>query len=185
MHKIGGFAVKKQKWMKELLGILSTLILSLIVVSAVYFMVIRPVRVDGNSMNPTLNHNDYVLIVPRITDAKYGDVVVLHSHNSANSLYVKRVIATEGQTVDIDRTTGKIIVDGNVLEEDYILEENYTMGNAAFPQTVKSDHIFVLGDNRNNSNDSRFTALGQVDLQDVEGKVLFRIYPADRLGKVS
>ena len=90
-----------------------------------------------------------------------------------------------GQTVDIDRTTGKIIVDGNVLEEDYILEENYTLGNASFPQTVKSDHIFVLGDNRNNSNDSRFTALGQVDLQDVEGKVLFRIYPADRLGKVS
>ena len=184
MHKLGGFAVNKQKWMKELLSIVSTLIVSLIVVSAVYLMVIRPVRVDGSSMNPTLNHNDYVLIIPRITDVEFGDVVVLHNHNSADSLYVKRVIATEGQTVDIDRTTGEIIVDGNVLQEDYILEENYTLGNAAFPQTVEKGHIFVLGDNRNDSNDSRFTALGQVDMQDVEGKVLFRVYPVDRLGKV-
>ena len=177
--------MKKEKLIKELLSWLGTLTVSLVLVSFVYLLVIRPVRVDGNSMNPTLNNNDFVLIIPRVSEVNSRDVVVLQSNNKNASLYVKRVIATEGQTVDIDKVNGRIIVDGVSLRETYIMEDNYILGDVTYPQTVKQGHVFVLGDNRNHSTDSRFSSLGQVPVEDIEGKVIFRLSPIDKMGKVS
>ena len=98
---------------------------------------------------------------------------------------VKRVIATKGDTVDIDFSTGTVSVNGEVLEESYIAEPTTTQYDITFPQTVPEGCIFVMGDNRNHSTDSRYGQLGMVDTRYVIGKVLMRIFPFREIGTVS
>ena len=90
---------------------------------------------------------------------------------------VKRVIAVEGQTVDIDPYSGCVYVDGVMLEEEYIREPNYTVGDMQFPLTVEEGCVFLLGDNRNDSTDSRFTQCGQVDERYIMGKAVMLLIP--------
>lgn len=175
---------KKQGMVQECLAWGYALVASLMIVSLLYLFVIRPVRVDGSSMLPTLNNNDYVMIVPTYDSAQVGNIVVLQSKDANKNLYVKRIVATQGQQVDIEPLTGKLLVDGQPVDDSYTLEPNYTRGDVPFPQTVKEGFVFVMGDNRNHSTDSRFSSLGQVKLSDLEGKVIFRITPIDKFGKV-
>ena len=161
------------EWVQSLVG-------SVLVVVAIFTFVIRMMGVDGHSMLNTLQHGDRLLVVNSMLyhDYKYGDIVILRKNGVFDDdPIVKRVIAVEGQTVDIDFTEGIVYVDGEALEEDYIREPTYTAEGTEFPLTVPEGSIFVMGDNRNNSNDSRDYRLGTVDTRYVIGKAAFLIFP--------
>lgn len=161
------------EWVQSLVG-------SVLVVVAIFTFVIRMMGVDGHSMLNTLQHGDRLLVVNSMLyhDYKYGDIVILRKDGVFDDdPIVKRVIAVEGQTVDIDFAEGIVYVDGAALEEDYIREPTYTAEGTEFPLTVPEGSIFVMGDNRNGSSDSRDYRLGTVDTRYVIGKAAFLIFP--------
>ena len=161
------------EWVQSLVG-------SVLVVVAIFTFVIRMMGVDGHSMLNKLQHGDRLLVVNSMLyhDYKYGDIVILRKNGVFDDdPIVKRVIAVEGQTVDIDFTEGIVYVDGEALEEDYIREPTYTAEGTEFPLTVPEGSIFVMGDNRNGSSDSRDYRLGTVDTRYVIGKAAFLIFP--------
>ena len=161
------------EWVQSLVG-------SVLVVVAIFTFVIRMMGVDGHSMLNTLQRGDRLLVVNSMLyhDYKYGDIVILRKNGVFDDdPIVKRVIAVEGQTVDIDFTEGIVYVDGEALEEDYIREPTYTAEGTEFPLTVPEGSIFVMGDNRNGSSDSRDYRLGTVDTRYVIGKAAFLIFP--------
>ena len=136
-------------------------------------------------MVPTLQNGNQLLVSNLFYTPEKGDIVILTKDSFMTSPIVKRVIATEGDTVDIDFETGEVSVNGEVLDETYIAEKTQTHFDMDFPQTVPEGCIFVMGDNRNHSTDSRCEALGMVDTRYVIGKVLMRIYPLNEVGTVS
>ena len=161
------------EWVQSLVG-------SVLVVVAIFTFVIRMMGVDGHSMLNTLQHGDRLLVVNSMLyhDYKYGDIVILRKNGVFDDdPIVKREIAVEGQTVDIDFAEGIVYVDGEALEEDYIREPTYTAEGTEFPLTVPEGSIFVMGDNRNGSSDSRDYRLGTVDTRYVIGKAAFLIFP--------
>ena len=161
------------EWIQSLVG-------SVLVVVAIFTFGIRMLGVDGHSMLNTLQHGDRLMVVNPIFyhDYKYGDSVILRKTGVFdNEPIVKRVIATGGQTVDIDFSEGVVYVDGEALEEDYIREPTYTAEGTEFPLTVPEGSIFVMGDNRNGSSDSRDYRLGTVDTRYVIGKAAFLLFP--------
>lgn len=161
------------EWVQSLVG-------SVLVVVTIFTFVIRMMGVDGHSMLNTLQHGDRLLVVNSMLyhDYKYGDIVILRKNGVFDDdPIVKRVIAVEGQTVDIDFAEGIVYVDGEALEEDYIREPTYTAEGTEFPLTVPEGSIFVMGDNRNGSSDSRDYRLGTVDTRYVIGKAAFLIFP--------
>ena len=161
------------EWIQSLVG-------SVLVVVAIFTFGIRMLGVDGHSMLNTLQHGDRLMVVNPIFyhDYKYGDIVILRKTGVFdNEPIVKRVIATGGQTVDIDFDAGVVYVDGEALEEDYIREPTYTAEGTEFPLTVPEGSIFVMGDNRNGSSDSRDYRLGTVDTRYVIGKAAFLLFP--------
>ena len=161
------------EWVQSLVG-------SGLVVVAIFTFVIRMMGVDGHSMLNTLQHGDRLLVVNSMLyhDYKYGDIVILRKNGVFDDdPIVKRVIAVEGPTVDIDFAEGIVYVDGEALEEDYIREPTYTAEGTEFPLTVPEGSIFVMGDNRNGSSDSRDYRLGTVDTRYVIGKAAFLIFP--------
>lgn len=161
------------EWVQSLVG-------SVLVVVAIFTFGIRMLGVDGHSMLNTLQHGDRLLVLNSMFyhDYQYGDIVILRKDGVFdNDPIVKRVIATGGQTVDIDFNEGVVYVDGEALEEDYIREPTYTAEGTEFPLTVPEGSIFVMGDNRNGSSDSRDYRLGTVDTRYVIGKAAFLLFP--------
>ena len=152
---------------------------SVLAVVLLFTFVIRLIGVDGHSMVPTLQDGDRLLVLNAMldNDYEYGDIVVLRKDTFLEEPIVKRVIATEGQTVDIDFVSGAVYVDGELLEEDYINEPTYVEEGTEFPLTVPEGSIFVMGDNRNHSSDSRSSDLGTVDTRYVIGKAVFLLFP--------
>lgn len=184
----------------ELYDMLHDLIYILAAVTLVFVFVVRLVGVDGTSMVPTLQNRDFLLLESNflydVEDIECGDIVVLnvpYYWERDESLIVKRVIATEGQTVDIDYETSQVYVDGVPLQENYINEtvlRRIWDGELELqlPATVPDGHIFVLGDNRNNSSDSRFAPVGMIDERCVLGKAWAILLPGqtkDEFGNVT
>ena len=155
------------------------LVCSVLAVVLLFTFVIRLIGVDGHSMVPTLQDGDRLLVLNAMLDNDYGygDIVVLRKDTCLEEPIVKRVIATEGQTVDIDFVSGAVYVDGELLEEDYLNEPTYVEEGTEFPLTVPEGSIFVMGDNRNHSSDSRSSDLGTVDTRYVIGKAVFLLFP--------
>ena len=141
----------------------------------------RMVNVVGHSMVPTLEQNDKVIISNLFYHPKQGDIVVLRKQTLMDEPIVKRIIATEGQTVDIDFDDGVVYVDGKALDEPYVNTPTNLSYDMTFPVTVPEGKIFVLGDNRNDSLDSRSTDIGFINENKVLGKVVFRFYPFDKI----
>ena len=174
----------------ELYMLLHDLVYILAVVTLVFVFAIRLVGVDGDSMYPTLHNTDYLALLSNVFygEPEQGDIVVMTVPYFENEPIVKRVIATEGQTVDIDFEQGIVYVDGKALDEPYINEPTYRsfaeigMG-LEYPVTVTEGHLFVMGDNRNASDDSRFAPVGLVDERDVLGKVLLIALPGGGEGE--
>lgn len=153
------------------------LVTSLTVVILIFVFAIRLIGVDGESMYPTLKHKDQLIISNLFYTPKYGDIVVLTKESFIDGPIVKRVIATEGQTIDYK--DNKVWVDGVLLDEQYINRDDYApiISDMPFPLVVPPDHVFVMGDNRNRSSDSRLSRLGTVHEKLILGRVLFRITP--------
>lgn len=164
---------------RDLYDWVQALVCSVLAVVLLFTFVIRLIGVDGHSMVPTLQDGDRLLVLNAMldNDYEYGDIVVLRKDTFLEEPIVKRVIATEGQTVDIDFVSGAVYVDGELLEEDYINEPTYVEEGTEFPLTVPEGSIFVMGDNRNHSSDSRSSDLGTVDTRYVIGKAVFLLFP--------
>lgn len=144
----------------------------------------RVIDVVGESMYPTLKEGDKIVITRLAGEYEAGDIVVLRKESFKMDPIVKRIIAVEGQTIDIDFEQGIVYVDGLPLQEDYINEPTYDREDFTGPVTVPEGCVFVLGDNRNNSQDSRKTSIGCVDTRLILGKVVFRILPLGQFGAI-
>ena len=151
-------------------------------------LVVRLSVVDGQSMDPTLEHGELMLVWSLGYSPKQGDIVIINKTVS-NFLHeqaiVKRVIALGGQSVDIDYGEGVVYVDGEALDEDYILEEMYLPGSPYMQEThfeVPEGEVFVLGDNRNGSTDSRDERLGTIDEGYILGRAVAAVWPMDKIG---
>lgn len=166
---------------KDLYEWMQALVWSVLGVVLVFTFIVRLVGVDGSSMYPTLLHGDRLLVVSSMIDNNYdvGDIVVLRKDSFMEQPIVKRVIATEGQTVDINFYSGAVYVDGVELDEDYIYELTYMDEGTSFPLEVPEGSIFVMGDNRNHSSDSRDIKLGTVDTGYVIGKAAVLLFPGE------
>ncbi|MDD3347146.1 signal peptidase I [Oscillibacter sp.] len=164
---------------RDLYEWVQALVCSVLAVVVVFTFAIRLIGVDGHSMVPTLQDGDRLLVLNSLLygDYRYGDIVVLRKEAFLEEPIVKRVIATAGQTVDIDFTTGGVYVDGALLKENYINELTFVEEGTEFPLTVPEGSIFVMGDNRNHSSDSRDSRLGTVDARYVIGKAVFLAFP--------
>ncbi len=199
---------EKTSFLFDMYSLLHDMVYILAVVTLVFVFCVRLVGVNGKSMFPTLEHEDYLALQSNVImgDLERGDIIVARELSFQDGEpIVKRVIATEGQQVVIRHTDNgevRVFVDGTMLEEPYILEpmevryfdEDDDRDPSQFSMTVGENCIFVMGDNRNNSSDSRVRDIGEIKLDQVLGKVLFIVFPGendnmvreyDRIGAVS
>lgn len=172
-------------WKKSVVLYIQDLVHMLIGIFLVFLLLFRVIVVSGDSMYSTLLDGDYLLLLGNVfyQEPEFGDIVVISKESFDNGTpIVKRVIATEGQTVDIDFVQGVVYVDDMALNEPYI--NNLTTMNEGnyFPLTVADDCVFVLGDNRGVSRDSRDPVIGQVDKREILGKAIFLMVPGTSHG---
>lgn len=161
---------------------LHDLIYLLAVIILIFTLVFRIVIVSGPSMYDTLLNGDYLLLLSNTfyRNPEQGDIVVISKKSYDNGTpIVKRVIATEGQTVDIDFETGVVYVDGIELDEPYVQTPTNLQEGTRFPLTVEKGCVFLMGDNRNESKDSRSPEIGQVDTREILGKAIFLFLPGN------
>jgi len=162
----------------ELYDWLQCLVTAIICGVLIFVFLGRTIGVDGRSMLQTLKHNDRVIISNLFYSPKNGDIIVFQSPaDQFEHPLVKRVIATENQTVDINFDNGNVFVDGILLNEPYINTSTTSMHDFREPVTIPRGFVFVLGDNRNSSTDSRDNIVGLVDTRYILGKVLFILIP--------
>lgn len=171
---------EKLTWQQNLMLYVHDLMYVMTAVTLVFLLVFRIIVVSGSSMKQTLIDGDYLLLLSNVfyREPQRGDIVVISKKSFDDGKpIVKRVIATEGQTVDIDFDAAIVYVDGVALEEPYINSPTNVSEGTQFPLTVEEGCIFVLGDNRGVSRDSRSPAIGQIDKREVLGKALYLMIP--------
>ncbi len=178
--------MKNKRILKELYEWVETFLFALAVVVLVFTFAVKFVTVSGSSMEQTFHDGDRLFITSLGYTPENGDVVVVDvSHNlekfgasTHDSTYIKRVIATEGQTVNIDPLNWAVYVDGEIIDEPYAYNYNnrpMVRGSVNYPYTVPEGCVFLMGDNRNGSSDSRM--LGAVESKYILGKVFMRLVP--------
>lgn len=165
--------------------IYSTLSAALAVFTAaivVFVFFIRIISVSGNSMNPTLQNGSKIIVSSFLYNPSYGDIIAFGKVNSKDSSVIKRVIGLPGDTVDINFESHIITVNGEIIIDTFSVTEPVSQaGDVVFPVTVPEGCVFVLGDNRNDSLDSRFSEIGFVDMNEILGKVVFGIFPPGKI----
>lgn len=160
------------EWVRSLVGAVLLIVL-------VFTFAVRMMGVKGPSMQPTLVEGDRMLILnsPLVRSYDRGDIVIARKESFDEEPIVKRVIATEGQTVDIDFALGIVYVDGEALDEPYINDLTYTPEGTEFPLRVPEGKVFLMGDNRNRSTDSRDSRIGTLDKRELIGKAVVLLFP--------
>ncbi len=155
------------------------------VLLVLFTFAVRIVHVDGDSMLPTLTDGERLLISSVPYTPRRGDIVVTDRYTGYGRVLVKRVIGCPGDTIDIDFDAGVVYRNGEPLEEPYTAAPTWLAEGTAFPLTVPEGCVFLMGDNRNDSLDSRSPEIGCIDARDVLGKVLLRLTPLQKLGAVA
>ena len=176
-------AVKRDRYIHRFQATVRSTFLSLVVVAAVAVLVavlLLPIlRIYGKSMHGTLDSGDIVVSV-KGSDFEIGDVIAFYYNNN---ILVKRVIANPGDWVDIDKD-GNVYVNNNLIDEPYLSEKAYGETNIELPYQVPEAKVFVMGDNRSVSIDSRNTSIGCVSEEQIVGKIVFRVWPLAQIGAV-
>ena len=177
-------AVEQQESMcVDLYEWIQSLMTALVIYMAIFIFIIRVIDVSGSSMFPTLHDGDKMLVSNLFYTPHAGDVVVFKTDRyDPERALVKRVIATEGQEISIDFDRGIVYIDGLPVEEDYIAELTKTKLDFIGPQTVPEGCMFVMGDNRNASTDSRKKEIGMVDQRMLLGRAYYVIFPLSDTG---
>ncbi len=167
---------KKKSW-EFIYDWMDSLIYAMILILLIFTFLFRVVGVNGTSMKPTLNNGDWLTVSAIPGEVEVGDIVVVTQPNSLNEPLIKRVIAKGGDTISIDFIEGIVTVNGVAKYEPYIAEKTERMGDFVYPLTVPAGCLFVMGDNRNDSLDSRFKTIGFIDERYVLGVAQIRILP--------
>ncbi|MBQ7380511.1 MAG: signal peptidase I [Clostridia bacterium] len=190
---------EKEPFLHSTYDFAEMLVLAVIIVFLLFMSVARPCRVDGTSMNNTLEHGEMLLISKLFYTPTQGDIVVFHQTSEIdirfNEPIVKRVIAVGGQHIKINTDLGKVYVsDDELFTEDEVLNEDYIYLDVGYWEdhygideqvvSVPEGSVFVMGDNRNNSADSRYFVIGPVDCRRILGKVILRLTPFSKFGTV-
>lgn len=175
---------KAKKREGDLFDWLQCIVTALVACVLIFVFIGRTIGVVGSSMVPTLEQGDRLIISKLFYTPQQGDIVVLQKDSFADYPLIKRVIATEGQTVDIDFDAGVVYVDGVALDEPYTAEPTVVREDFDEPVTVPDGCIFVMGDNRNRSTDSRTDSIGCVDTRLIMGKALLRLTPLSKFGTI-
>ncbi|MEG1834881.1 MAG: signal peptidase I [Oscillospiraceae bacterium] len=168
--------MKNESTIKKIYDFVSILLTAIIAVSIIFTFAFKISAVNGSSMQNTLQDGNKVLITALDFKVKYGDIVIISQPNAYEEVLIKRVIATENQKIIIDSEKNTITVDGIVLDEPYIREKELNwQGDKTYPITVPKGKVFVMGDNRNYSADSRDNGVGMIDTRYIMGKAFYRI----------
>lgn len=184
----------KTNWKKEILDWVVAILIAVGLALIIRNYVFTLVKVQGESMEPTLQNSDRLYVNRFLYTPEKGDVVIFVPGSDPNRPYIKRVIATEGDTLYIDPETGDLYVNDVLLDEPYIKNKSTRFGPYIFslmqkgeysrenPMVIEDDHIFAMGDNRNNSKDSR--DLGQIPENEILGGAVFRFWPFNNIGSL-
>lgn len=166
---------KRKKWF-QFFDIISSFFLAIIIILLCFTFLFRVANVDGRSMMPTLYDGDWLVVSGHQTYER-GDIVIITQPNDLNEPLVKRVIAVGGEMININFETGDVFVNGEKLDEPYIREATKKQFDVTFPYIVPEGCIFAMGDNRNDSLDSRSSRIGCIDQRYILGKAVFRVLP--------
>lgn len=173
--------LKREIYKNKYIKILKSTVYSLIVVAAIATLIatqVMPVlQISGSSMSPTL-HEDEIVVALKKETFQAGDIIAFYH---GNKILIKRVIATPGSWVYIDEE-GNVSVDGTILEEDYVQEKALGEADISFPYQVPDGHYFVLGDHRLTSMDSRMSEIGSISKENIVGKIVFKVWPINKIG---
>lgn len=175
------FKVNDKKVTDYMFDLTRTIIFVFAFMSVIFTFIIRDANVVGNSMLDTLHSDDKILMTNFMYKPKCGDIVAINAENQIEKRIIKRVIATEGQTLVVDYSKNAVYVDGIQIDEPYVSSITREPSNPLqIPYVIPEDYIFVMGDNRIISLDSRDKSIGLVSVNDVIGKAQFIVYPFDR-----
>ena len=165
-----------------LYSLLSMILAIMVCVFVLFTFALRLVSVSGDSMIPNIYHGETIVVSNLMYKPDYGDVVAIGRSTETENSIIKRVIALPGDEIDINFDTHLITVNGGVITETYKTQGAVTeKGDRSYPLRVPEDSVFVLGDNRNNSKDSRFSSVGCIKLDEITGKALFKLFPPGSL----
>lgn len=161
------------EWLDSVMG-------AIIIIFILFTFLFRAVGVEGSSMVPTLQDGDWLAISGINFEPRRGDIVVVTQPNDIHEPLIKRIIAVGGETIDIDFVTHAVKINGKTIDEPYIAEPTRRSFDVEFPLLIPEGFVFVMGDNRNNSKDSRTSGVGIIDKRYILGKTRFRIFPFGR-----
>ncbi|WP_069650827.1 signal peptidase I [Caloranaerobacter ferrireducens] len=175
---------KETKFKKEIKSWIKSIIHAIVIAVIIKIFFLQTVIVIGVSMNPTLNENDRLLVnkaIYLVKEPKRGDIVTINAPDKQGKIYIKRVIGLENETLEIKN--GKIYINGEILKEPYLQGNINTNSKYKSKWRIPKNYVFVIGDNRQNSNDSR--NFGPVKIKRIQGKAFFRFFPfGKRFGQV-
>lgn len=185
----------KPSLLHEFVDWLDVIVVAIVAVTLIFSFIFRVATIDGDSMKNTLIDKEMIIISNLAYTPKNGDIVVIsrnaqntaESQNAANTPIIKRVIAVGGQTVNIDYSTGEVFVDGKLLDEPYISTPTTNKGSVEMPVYVPEGCVFVMGDNRLGSLDSRDKRIGNngiIDNRYILGHAVFRFLPFNKMGRL-
>ncbi|MBE6894188.1 MAG: signal peptidase I [Ruminococcaceae bacterium] len=170
--------------LKSFYELFESIVFAFLIIIILIVFVFRAVTVDGESMEPNYHDGEKLIITNFMYTPKKGDVVVVEKNNALGKPIIKRVIATAGDTVKYECETGNVYINGEKLNESYILNVGVNPYKNDIEMTIKDGYVFLMGDNRNNSNDSRNGEVGQINTKNILGKAVLRIYPFSDIGAV-